>query len=252
MLAPDGFVSRTVCSGRAGGAPAEVNGAHGRVHLGRGHRRVHGEKSAAVVAAAAGTVGRPRQRHNATGSARPGRARMTRAWEAAILRVDARPGPTLAGYDTPCRPGRRLSTSIEFPYHHAIMRSPPDGVAVRKLYRGRAFHGLGHDVTFPNGNPRTIRPCNKILFKCILNTGDFSMDFSAICGTRSQRCLAADPPTLWGHRRRSGRVKTAQTAGRNGVAMPRSTTKYVRLDVPSLDIYSNICHHLQFLPVITR
>ena len=120
MLAPAGYVSRTVCSGRAGGAPAEVNGAHGRVHLGRGHRRVHGEKSAAVVAAAAGTVGRPRQRHNETGSARPGRARMTRAWEAAILRVDARSGPTLVGYDTPA-PG---------PYSQTFTGRSGNGTAV--------------------------------------------------------------------------------------------------------------------------
>jgi len=54
-------------------------------------------------------------------------------------------------------------TSIDFPYHHAIGRSPPDGVAVRKFYRGRAFLVLLTINLFPNGNPRKIRPCNKIL-----------------------------------------------------------------------------------------
>ena len=62
-----------------------------------------------------------------------------------------------------CRPGRQLSTSIEFPYRHDIGQILPDGVAVRKIYRGQTFRGLGHDVTFPNGNPPKIRPCNKIL-----------------------------------------------------------------------------------------
>ena len=40
-------------------------------------------------------------------------------------------------------------------------------------------------------------------------------------------CSWADN-TGWGQRRRSGRVKTAQSDGRNGVAMSRSTTKQFR------------------------
>ena len=85
-----------------------------------------------------------------------------------------------------CRPGRQLSTSIEFPYRHDIGQILPDGVAVRKIYRGQTFRGLGHDVTFPNGNPPKIRPCNKIL----LNTINF-------CSFRvSSGQIFSDLPTL--------------------------------------------------------
>ena len=45
-------------------------------------------------------------------------------------RPSCRLGPLL------CRPGRWLSTSIAFPHHHAIRPRLPDGMAVRKSYRG--------------------------------------------------------------------------------------------------------------------
>ena len=38
-----------------------------------------------------------------------------------------------------------------------MFATPPDGVAGLKVYRGRALHGLGHDVTFPNGKVKYLK-----------------------------------------------------------------------------------------------
>ena len=64
--------------------------------------------------------------------------------------------------------------------------------------------------------------------------------------------LGADN-TGWGQRRRSGRVKTAQTAGRNGVAMSGITTKQSRAPFASAGspgdvMLDDICYIISTIP----